>query len=190
MRLLVPSLFSLMVIACTAASSSAQVGGSPAEWQQQLTEMLPKLGHRNWIVIADSAYPLQARPGVETITINADHLTVVRSVLAAIEATHHVRPAIHLDAELPHVPERFAAGIMTFRRNLTQVLGNRKVESLPHEAIISKLDKAGETFRVVILKTNLTLPYTSVFIRLDCGYWSDDAENQLRAAIQGAQGSK
>jgi hypothetical protein len=41
---------------------------------------------------------------------------------------------------------------------------------------------------VLLLKTDLTLPYTSVFIRLDCGYWSDEAEQQLRAAIESQEG--
>jgi hypothetical protein len=36
---------------------------------------------------------------------------------------------------------------------------------------------------VLVLKTRLTIPYTSVFIRLECGYWSADAEKRLRAAM-------
>ncbi len=32
----------------------------PLLWQQRLSERLPLLGHRNWIVIADSAYPCRA----------------------------------------------------------------------------------------------------------------------------------
>ena len=55
--------------------------------------------------------------------------------------------------------------------------------SLPHEEIIALLDEAGRTFRIVLLKTTLALPYTSVFVRLDCGYWSAEAEAALRAAI-------
>jgi hypothetical protein len=37
-----------------------------------------------------------------------------------------------------------------------------------------------------VLKTNMTLPYTSVFIELDCGYWSPEAEARLRAAMEAA----
>jgi len=36
----------------------------------------------------------------------------------------------------------------------------------------------------LLLKTKLTLPYTSVFFRLDCGYWTDEAETQLRKDFQ------
>ena len=33
----------------------------PDNWQTVLQEKLPLLGHRNWIVITDMAYPLQAK---------------------------------------------------------------------------------------------------------------------------------
>jgi len=46
-----------------------------------------------------------------------------------------------------------------------------------------KLDEAGKLFRVLILKTDLVLPYTSVFLQLDCGYWSGDAQKRLEAAL-------
>ena len=54
---------------------------------------------------------------------------------------------------------------------------------LPHEQIIHKLDQAAEMFRVLILKTDGTIPYTSVFFELDCGYWNADAEQRLRQAM-------
>jgi hypothetical protein len=34
-----------------------------------------------------------------------------------------------------------------------------------------------------VLKTNATIPYSSIFIRLNCKYWSDDAEQRLRARM-------
>jgi hypothetical protein len=55
-----------------------------------------------------------------------------------------------------------------------------KKNSLLHEDIIAKLDEAGNKFKILLFKTNLTLPYTSVFFQLDCGYWDDDAEGRLR----------
>ena len=43
---------------------------------------------------------------------------------------------------------------------------------LPHEEIISRLDRVGELFRVLVIKTNMCIPYTSVFFELECGYWN------------------
>lgn len=49
--------------------------------------------------------------------------------------------------------------------------------------IIRRLDESSKLFNVIILKTDETLPYTSVFLELDCGYWNAAKEKHLRAAI-------
>jgi hypothetical protein len=54
---------------------------------------------------------------------------------------------------------------------------------MPHEEVIAQLDEAAKTFRVLIIKTEMVIPYTSVFIQLDCGYWSAEQEKRLREAI-------
>ena len=111
-----------------------------------------------------------------------------RQVLATLDGMRHVRPIVYTDAELPHVSEKDSPGISAYRRQLTEALGNRPVQVIPHEQIIAKLDEAGATFRVLILKTDLALPYTSVFLQLDCGYWSAEAEKRLRAALAAGEG--
>jgi hypothetical protein len=163
---------------------TASTASSPrSAWRATLDERLPLLGHRNWIVVADSAYPWQASAGIETIDTGADHVAVVRGVLEAVAGSRHVRPVVHLDAELPLVAEAHAPGITACREALAAALGGLAAVSLPHEEIIARLDEAGRAFHILLLKTTLALPYTSVFVRLDCGYWSAEAEGALRAAI-------
>lgn len=169
--------FTLFVMMATATLFAGE------NWKATLRKELPLLGHRNWIVVADSAYPLQTSPGVETITADADQLTVVKEVLAELAKTRHVQPNIFTDAEMKYVPEKNAAGIGAYRDALAKILPKDNVQSLPHEDIIGKLDEAGKTFKVLIIKTPLTIPYTSVFFQLECGYWTADAEKQLRAAM-------
>ena len=77
-------------------------------WRSRLAEQLPLLGHRNWIVVADSAYPLQTAPGIETIYVNADQLEVVKGVIAELAKTRHVKPTIYTDAEMKSVAEKNA----------------------------------------------------------------------------------
>ena len=38
-----------------------------ANWEEILKDRLHLYGHRNWLVIADSAYPAQSSAGMETI---------------------------------------------------------------------------------------------------------------------------
>jgi hypothetical protein len=154
--------------------------GRSGDWRGRLNEELPLLGHRNWIAIVDSAYPLQTSAGVETVETNANQLDVVSTVLDQFSKAKHVRPVIFTDAELKVVPEIDASGVTAYRESLSSLLGKADVQALPHEEIIAKLDEAGKTFHVLVLKTNMTIPYTSVFIRLECGYWTADAEKRLR----------
>ena len=172
----------LLITGWQKAARSASKAAAPS-WQQAVAERVPLYGHRNWIVIADSAYPAQSSAGIETIVSNADHMEVVQAVLKSLAGSKHVRPILYTDAELKYVSENDAPGITAYREQLSHVVGDRPVSVIPHEQIISKLDEAGKTFRVLIIKTNLTLPYTSVFLQLDCGYWSTDAERRLREAM-------
>jgi len=173
----------LMVIAFTVTGPLLANAGSPEDWSVELARSLPLLGHRNFIVIADSAYPLQSNPGIRTIYTGENQIDVVKKVLAAVENAAHVNGTIYLDQELSFVPEEHAAGIDSYRASLEEVLAGRPVQRLPHMDIIRKLDESSELFNVLILKTDLTLPYTSVFIELGAGYWNEEAETELRARM-------
>jgi len=152
-----------------AAPAASGIANAPA-WAEALSACLPALGHRNWIVVADSAFPLQISPGIETIVSNEDHFSVLEKVLKAVDAAKHVRPKIYLDKELAFVPEALAPGADDTRRRLEEMLKGRSAMPVLHEELIARLDQAGKTFKVVMVKTTLAVPYTSVFLELDCGY--------------------
>lgn len=156
---------------------------SQTNWQSRVNESIPLLGHRNWILIVDSAYPLQSSPGVETIETNASHLDVLQYVLGAVNNSIHVRPLIYMDSELPFVPDNDAPGASAYRAQIAQVLADYKIESIPHEKVIAQIGETSKEFRILVLKTTMTVPYSSVFIRLDCKYWSADAEKRLRSRM-------
>ncbi|MGB6744476.1 MAG: RbsD/FucU domain-containing protein [Terracidiphilus sp.] len=153
-------------------------------WEQELLHRLPVFGHRNWIVVADSAYPAQSKPGIETIVAGGDHVATVAAVLKRIAASGHVRANVYTDLEIDYVAESDAPGIGACRQRLRALLHGANINQLPHEQIIAKLDERAQVFRVLIIKTSLALPYTSVFFELDCGYWNADAEERLRKAMQ------
>lgn len=156
-------------------------------WEHILEARMAGFGHRNWIVVADSAYPKQVAAGIETIPTGADHLSVLDTVMNLISGVEHVRPIVHLDTELQFLGENDAPGIEVFRDELAQQLNGLDVRSRLHEEIIYELDEAGKSFHVLLLKTNLTLPYTSVFLQLDCGYWGEEAEQTMRRSMESAQ---
>ena len=95
----------------------------PADWRARVREELPLLGHRNWIAVVDSAYPLQTSGGIETVETGSDQLEVVRGVLDELSKAKHVRPVIFTDAELQLVPESDAKGVSEYREALANLLG-------------------------------------------------------------------
>ena len=161
-----------------------------SNWEEILRDRLQLFGHRNWLVIADSAYPAQTRQGVETIVADEEQTTVLSRALAILGGCRHIKPTIYTDKELQFVSEQDAIGITAYRQQLESLLDGHQVHSLPHEEIISKLDQVGEMFRVLLIKTNMRIPYTSVFFELGCGYWDAEPENRLRAAMRSKTRSK
>jgi L-fucose mutarotase/ribose pyranase (RbsD/FucU family) len=153
------------------------------DWEHHLETALPLYGHRNWIVVSDSAYPAQSKPGIDTIVSGAGQLEVTRKVLDAVNATRHVRANIYLDQELDFVAEADAPGVTHYRNQLNQILSGASKTPMLHEEIIAKLDQVSQVFRVLIIKTELTIPYTSVFFELGCAYWPADSEARMRKAM-------
>jgi len=88
-----------------------------------------------------------------------------------------------VDAEFKYVTEEDAPGVSALRRELDCLLKNEKASEMGHEQTIAKLDEESRAYQILILKTTLTIPYSSVFMQLDCVYWSDAAERRLRQSL-------
>jgi len=160
------------------------------DWKETLKDRLPLYGHRNWLVIADSAYPAQSRRAIETIVVDEEQVTVLEETLAILGGCKHIEPNIYTDEELNFIGDDDAPGISSYRQKLGALLKGHQVRTLPHEEIISTLDRVGEKFRVLLIKTNMRIPYTSVFLELECGYWNPDAEKRLRISMRSKNGTQ
>lgn len=153
-------------------------------WSETLAARLPLLGHRNWIVVADSAFPEQCSPGMEVVWSGEDLLPVAFETLTQLRSARHVRPKIMVDAELDALDDTLCPGILSFRSDLDRLasgFGGR--QALPHEEVLKRMAEIGKTYSILMIKTTMTMPYTSLFIDLQCGYWGDSAEAQLRAKM-------
>lgn len=170
----------LMLGLFLAVASLSLTAQTAAPWKTQVAASMPMLGHRNWILVVDSAYPLQTSPGIETIETNADQLDVVKYVLGTVNNSIHVRPLITMDSELRFVPDQDAPGVSAYRTAIATLFQAYKIDTLPHSNILARMDETSKEYHILVLKTTMTIPYTSVFIRLDCKYWSDEAEKRLR----------
>ena len=155
---------------------------STLSWKDGLKAEIPLLGHRNWIVVTDMAYPLQTQAGIKTVHTGEAYMDILDFVYREIEKAPHIKATVYQDKELLYLNETSAAGIDALREQMTTLLGDRRT-FVPHEELINRLDEVSRKFNVIILKSNLTLPYTSTFFELDCNYWDSEREKALQDAI-------
>ena len=164
---------------CTPANPEVQPA-STVPWQQLLEHDLNLLGHRNWILVVDKAFPEQSSPGMKYIYVEEDLLPTLKHVLYTLESSTHVNPVIYSDKELSFITQKQVPGIDKFKADRDEILAGRKVNTLLHDDVFSLLDESSSLFKTLVIKTNTVLPYTSIFLQLDCSYWSPENEELLR----------
>lgn len=149
-------------------------------WKAELQEKLPLLGHRNWIVVTDMAYPLQTQAGITTLYAREPYGQVVAGVAEMIGNAPHVFAHVYQDKEQLALSEELCPGWTKYKEELGRAVNLKEAVYLPHEELIQKLDSVSKLYQVVIIKTGLTIPYTSTFFELDCNYWDARREEAIR----------
>ena len=155
-------------------------------WKKRIDEILPVFGHRNWILIVDKAFPLQNTAGMTYVDTGNELPDVLSFVMGEITAAPHIRPVVYVDKELSFMDDSMCPGIENLRDRMFSALaecGAGKPQQILHDEVFGKLDKTAGLFGVLVLKTECMMPYTSVFIELDCGYWPAEKEAKLRKSI-------
>jgi len=154
------------------------------DWKTEFQSLLPLLGHRNWILVVDKAFPLQTSPGLTIIDTGEKLVPALKYVLDQIDGSTHVQPVVYHDAEMNFLTPELVPGKEEYLAALNQVLGNAVPVPILHDSVFVKIDAASKLFSVVVLKTEETIPYSSVFIELGCKYWNADQEKELRKLMQ------
>jgi hypothetical protein len=174
----------------TGLFSSCQNTGTQKEiiesesWTQVLEEDLHLLGHRNWILVVDKAFPEQSSAGMKYLYVEQDLLPTLEYILDALDESTHVKPIIYQDKELSFITEEQVTGIEQFRSGAASLLEEREVQTMLHDDVFKLLDESSSLFSVLVIKTSCTLPYTSVFMQLDCSYWGPENEKALRDKME------
>jgi hypothetical protein len=91
-----------------------------ADWRPIVQRRLPGYGHRNWIVVADTAFSAYAQASIETIVVNQNLTSVLIHIVQAFSSSKHVRDTAFLDQELQFVQESDYLGITLLGRTLPE----------------------------------------------------------------------
>lgn len=174
---------SIALVRCNIPQTPTHAAPDSTAWSTDFRQQLALMGHRNWIVIADAAYPLQNAPGIQTLDTGSDQTAVLTEVLTRLKVSRHVTPIIYQDREFDYLPATLP-GLAAYRQQLQPLLAGMTVQTMPHDSVFGRLAQASKTFGVLILKTTATIPYSTVFLQLDCAYWNADAEKKLRDSMR------
>jgi L-fucose mutarotase/ribose pyranase (RbsD/FucU family) len=172
----------MAIIAAAACVGCGPLDGG-ADWKGTVNQHVNQLGYRNWIVVSEASFPAHSRTGVRQVNANAEIPDVVDYVLNALEQTQHVRPKVYLTREMRAVENDFAPGIDEMRKRIAESLHGHEPTELDQQSLITLLESANQSYDVLVIRTPTALPYTSVFLELQPGYWDAESEDRLRQRI-------
>lgn len=153
-------------------------------WMNSIRHELGYLGARNWVVIAEAAFPVPSRRGLRVVQVNDEIPGVLDGLEQIIEEKHHVKPRIYLTTEMAKVPYDYAPGIKEHKADLKQALHGRETVRLDNEMLVNLINSTSKSYRVLVIKTRTAIPYSSVFVELRSGYWDADSEAVLRKNME------
>ncbi len=160
------------------------MGMDQGSWKWAVQSQVAQLGYRNWIVIAESSFPAHSRHGVRQVPAPVEITEALDYVLFSLERTENVRPNLYVSRELRSVENDFAPGIDDLRKKLESALHGHTPTELDHQSLLTLVEDANRSFDVLVIRTQTALPYSSVFIELQPGYWDADSEARLRERIE------
>jgi hypothetical protein len=152
-------------------------------WKVAVANQLGQLGYRNWIVIAEASFPAQNRVGIRQVTADVDIPEALTYVLNTLEKTQHVRPQFYLPRELRSLDSDYTPGIDEYRKRVRVALRAHETMEIEQQSLLTLLEDANRSFDVLVIRTTTALPYTSLFLELQPGYWDADSETRLRERI-------
>lgn len=180
----------LLALGVASLSLGCAVLNSDQSWQAAVDRQAGQLGYRNWIVIAEASFPAQSRPGVHQVTASVDVPEALDYVLRTLEQTESVKPQVYVTRELRSVENDFAPGIEDLRKRLQNSLHGHETTELDQQSLLTLLEDANRSFDVLVIRTPTALPYSSVFLELQPGYWDVDSETRLRQKIERERAQK
>jgi L-fucose mutarotase/ribose pyranase (RbsD/FucU family) len=173
----------LLTAGCAVAASGCAFVPSGSDWKGAVATQVNQLGYRNWIVFAEASFPAQSRPGVRLVNASVEIPEALDYVLKALEQTENVRPQVYVTREIRSVENDFAPGVDDYRKRLKTAMHGHETTELDQQSLLTLLEDANRSFDVLVIRTTSALPYSSVFLELQPGYWDVDSETRLRDKI-------
>ncbi len=111
--------------------SSCQINTTKSVgWQDVFQQKLPLLGHRNWVLVVDKAFPLQSAQGMTVINTGEELPVVLQHVMGSISTSTHVKPIVYTDLEFAQISEDLSPGVDRLKKSISASLKNYQLKTL------------------------------------------------------------
>ena len=154
------------------------------KWRDDISVQANQLGYGNWIVITEASFPSYKQMGTRHLTVDRPIPEILDQVMRSLEKTEYVRPKIYLPIELDVMEDDFSPGIDAYRNELKRAFHGYEVTRAEQESLRILVYDDQRSLDVLVIRSNTALPYSSVFMKLEPGYWDGASESRLRRRMQ------
>lgn len=178
---------SMIYLAFSMVMTGCMGGGA---WRSDIETHASQLGYGNWIVVTEASFPAYKRLGTRRISVDRTIPDILDQILRSLEKTEYVRPKIYLPTELGVIENDFSPGIESYRNALDEALHGYEVTRAEQESLRILVADAQRSLDVLVIRSNTALPYSSIFIELEPGYWDGASESRLRGRMRKQQATE
>jgi len=174
----------LFLNSCSSLTSNNNTSTQTPLWANAVDAEIKALGSYNWIIIADASFPALSTKGSHILVTPTNISGALDYTIQSIESLSHVRPRIYATRESLELSEANAPGIKSHTKAIQKAIAGRETINLSERTIKRLVLEAGKKYRILIIKTESTLPYSSIYLELESGYWDSEAETALRKGMK------
>lgn len=143
---------------------------TPALWAGIVEREVDALGIQNWIIVAESSFPVVSGLGVRTLVLDSEIPQIVDCIVNHLEKSESVAPSFNTALELSFVSNDRGPGIDYLREQHNEALHGHQVRQMDNRSLTLLAHSDASKYAILVLKSKTALPYSSVFIELDSGY--------------------
>lgn len=135
---------------------------TPSLWAGIVEREVDALGIQNWIIVAESSFPVVSVLGVRTLVLDGEIPQIVDCIVNHLEKLETVAPSFNTALELSFVSNDRAPGIDYLREQHNEALHGHQVRQIDNRSLTLLAHSDASKYAILVLKSKTALSYSSV----------------------------
>ncbi len=110
-------------------------------------------------------------------------------MISGLDDLGHAGATAWISSELEKIPDLDATGIVKIHQDIRRILSEAKItiKVASEQELLRRIEADAADYNVLVVKSRTPLPYTTVYLHLDCRYWDESREKRLRDALRSSE---